>query len=182
MVNECVSTLLHGIDDMHQNEAVEKNNAFKKLQNISLQNEKEILQSIFLTHTDDMLQELQDVYEKKDDELVEFTYEALVTEVFQKLNVITTYINPLDWDMDYSSYEISLHDYNSEMFIVFATCEQYALDTVVDFLEEQGLKGYFLNEDEIESEDYVIRAGNHSIPIDGEHFHVKQLESSLNLQ
>lgn len=179
MVNECIRVLLHAIDDVNINNVVKKNNGFKQLQTISLENYTEVLQLIFSDDKEkeeEILNDLQEVHENTEDENI--TYPQLLSDVFQALHDIVKHINPLDYDMDYTSYDVSLYNYSPQKFRVFATCEQYALDTVVDFLEEQGSTGYFLEEDEIENEDTIVRAGNHSIPLDAEHISIKEKKSN----
>lgn len=178
MVNECIQILLHAIDDRYADDTVKKSYHFMRLQHISLVNVQEFLNLTFSEDTHDVLLSLQEVYEKKDDENVDTTYQTVLAEVFQRLQEIVQHVNPLDYDMDYASYDVSLYNYSTQKFRVFATCEQYALDTVVDFLEEQGSTGYFLEEDEIESEDSIVRAGNHCIPLDAEHIYIKERKSN----
>ncbi len=58
-------------------------------------------------------------------------------------------------------------DYFS-VYLVIANHEQDALDILVDYFEERGYNGYFLDENDLQdydSEDDILYAGNHSLPL-----------------
>ena len=64
---------------------------------------------------------------------------------------------------------------------VNADHEQDALDYAVDYAEEQGWSGLFVDEEDIkhdshENEIDIIRAGNHSLALPAEEVHIKQID------
>ena len=64
-----------------------------------------------------------------------------------------------------NTYLICVDYFN--VFLVIADHEQDALDILVDYMEEQGYSGYFLDEHDIQDLDPedIIRAGNHCRPL-----------------
>jgi hypothetical protein len=77
------------------------------------------------------------------------------------------------------SYRVYLHD--TEGLLINADNEQDALDYAVDYAEEQGWVGLFLDETELEeaiadNED-IIFAGNHGLALSSsDYIHIKQID------
>lgn len=90
-------------------------------------------------------------------------------------------INPEDHDFYDNAYKVSLHYYDNNWFGVFASCEQDALDIVVDYLEEKGLTGMFYTVEEVEEDerngncDNYFVAGNHCHYLDAEYTQIEQV-------
>ena len=102
---------------------------------------------------------------------------STLTDVIEKLINVLAFINPRDFDMDYKEYRISLNNYDSTSYAVYAMHEQDALDTLVDYLEEKGYMGYFVtSEDEIE---HTITAGNHCLQLEAEHVSIQEIKKEL---
>lgn len=91
-------------------------------------------------------------------------------------------LNKDDFQYFDNAYKVSLHNYDNKWFGVYASCEQDALDIVVDHLEEKGLTGYFYNMQEREElekdghEDMFIVAGNHCHNLDAEHVFIESVK------
>lgn len=90
-----------------------------------------------------------------------------------------TYVNEAEkfWD---HSYNVMLADIGSEI-CVNADNEQDALDYAVDYAEEQGWEGYFLDTpgDDMTAdwhEDDICYAGNHGRALLAFEIHIKQLD------
>jgi hypothetical protein len=91
-------------------------------------------------------------------------------------------------DIEYSKnlYKISLYNYSSNFHYVYANDAQTALDTLVDYLEEQNTKGHFYTYDELinnymltceEIEQNYMTAGNYCRYIDIEHLNIIEIEN-----
>ena len=91
-------------------------------------------------------------------------------------------INESDYQYFDSAYKVSIYNYDEKWFGVYASCEQSALDCVVDYLESQGKIGMFYTLEEViecEKDGYVdmfITAGNHCHNLDAEHVQIQQVK------
>ncbi|GAB6450022.1 hypothetical protein bcgnr5390_13180 [Bacillus luti] len=73
-------------------------------------------------------------------------------------------VNPSDWDME-NIYLVNVFEYDPTTYVASGFCEQDAVDSVIDYLEEQGEIGVFLTEEEIkecdeDGQEYYT-GGNH---------------------
>ncbi|WP_336769585.1 hypothetical protein [Bacillus bombysepticus] len=73
-------------------------------------------------------------------------------------------VNPGEWNIEHI-YLINLFEYDPTTYIASGFCEQDAVDSVIDYLEEQGDIGLFLTEEEMKECDEEGReyytGGNH---------------------
>lgn len=80
-----------------------------------------------------------------------------------------------------NAYAVSIYNYDSMMYGVYANCEQDALDVVVDYLESEGKTGLFYDLDEVEEmekdgyADMFVVAGNHCHHLDSSHIMIKEV-------
>jgi len=83
---------------------------------------------------------------------------------------------------DEKFWKHSFHVYLTQIgepLCVNADHAQDALDYAVDHAEEKGWMGYFLNEEDIASGDYLddmIVAGNHGLTLVAHEVHIEQLD------
>lgn len=83
-------------------------------------------------------------------------------------------------DNEQQLFEVSLHNYDNEVFHVNAFDPQEALDEVVDYMEAQDMLGLFYEDngevEELEEEGWeFITAGNHCYYLDAEHTHIREV-------
>ncbi len=72
------------------------------------------------------------------------------------------------------SYRVHLHEFDTEGILVNADHEQDALDFAVDYAEEQGWEGMFLDPEDEDEE--TVYAGNHSRPLSSEHIYIEKID------
>jgi len=86
------------------------------------------------------------------------------------------YINPEDKHIWEKGYKVWLDAYTA--FYVYAECAQHAVDQVVDYCEERGWHGLFVDDD-IESyhPDDIIYAGNHCHALVAYETHIERIKS-----
>lgn len=78
------------------------------------------------------------------------------------------------------SYRVHLHQLDADGLLVNADCDQDALDYAVDYAEQKGWEGIFVDEADIERKDEneidIIRAGNHCKPLNSWEVTITQLD------
>ncbi len=95
--------------------------------------------------------------------------------------------NPGDYDSWAHAYLVHMHHLDPHGILVFADCEQDAIDEVADYGEEQGYLGWFIDDSEMADytqvtdgeerwADEVMLVGNHGLPIDGSEIYVTELD------
>ena len=91
-------------------------------------------------------------------------------------------VNKEDREIFSNAYKVSLHNYDSFLYGVYANSAQDALDLVVDYLENKGDTGYFYTLDEVEEmekdgyETEFIVAGNHCHHLESEHVWIEEMK------
>ena len=76
------------------------------------------------------------------------------------------------WD---HSYEVTLSEFSDEIY-VNADNEQEALDFAIDYAEEQGWMGLFIDEPTEEDYETQISGGNHGLVLSSDNVFITQID------